>query len=80
MQEVRKPDLYMNNVYAELSLVLPLCTKRKLKLLLSKAGDVAQITHTDYVPPGANFRITSLKEFHYSALIAITTSVLRLWC
>ena len=46
----------MNNVYAALSLVFPLCTKRKLKLLRSKAVDVAQITHTDYVPPGANFR------------------------
>ena len=64
MQEVIKPDLHVNNVYAALSLVFPLCTMRKLKLLRSKAGDVAQITHTDYVPPGANFRSSHCISWH----------------
>jgi hypothetical protein len=31
----------------------------------------SRMLHTDYVPPDANFRIASLEEFHYSALIAI---------
>jgi hypothetical protein len=71
MKEVSAPERYVPNILAAVKLVFPLCTERKLMLLTSEAGDVAQTTHTDYVTPEAKFRIANLQEFHYSAVISI---------
>jgi hypothetical protein len=71
MKEVSAPERYVPNILAAVKLVFPLCTERKLKLLTSEGGDVAQTNHTNYVTPEAKIRIANLQEFHYSAVISI---------
>lgn len=71
MQEVDSPERYVPQLFSAFKLAFPLCKTRKLKLLTSEAGDVAQMTHTDYVPPVSEVSIDDMREFHYSAVIAI---------
>jgi hypothetical protein len=50
---------YVANVFAAVKLVFWLCIKRKLKLLTSEEGDIAQTTRTDNVTPEAQKRIAN---------------------
>lgn len=54
-----------------LTFVFPGCKYVKTKVIKSKAGDLAQLTHTDYNSELINNRIKSLADFHYSAIIAL---------
>jgi hypothetical protein len=62
MKEISAPERYVPNFFAAVKLVFLLCTKRKLKLLTSTAGVVAQTTRTDYVTPEAKIRMANLQE------------------
>ena len=49
MQPLRKPEAILGNVIVAISIVFPQCSNIIVKMLTSKAGDIAQVTHTDYV-------------------------------
>jgi hypothetical protein len=76
MQEVSKMKfpLYISDIVAAVTAVLPLFRNVNLKLLKSQAGDTSQTTHTDYVPPDMKIRIANLQEYNYSAVISIEDS------
>lgn len=55
-----------------IEIVFPGCKTIGVKLLRSEKGNLAQKLHTDHVPgPKSSKRLEDLKDFHYSALIAL---------
>ena len=71
MQLVKEPDLYIPHVLTALRHSFTGCTTQLVKFITSSANDPAQSTHTDYDTKFIHRRISSLKDFHYSAIIAI---------
>jgi hypothetical protein len=71
MQPLEDPEAILGNVIAAIRIVFPQCTSMVVKMLKSKAGDTAQITHTDYVPEVKPVQLKHLKAFHFSAIISI---------
>lgn len=59
------------NVLNALKVVFPGCNEVKVKLIRSYAGDIPQLTHTDFDTKLITNRVHDLKHFHYSAIIAI---------
>ena len=74
MQNVANPHQYIASVLDALAIVFPGCTETNVKIIKSKAGDVAQITHTDFNTGLIKGRVQSLASFHYSAIIALQPS------
>ena len=71
MRNVTNSVDIMPDLLAAIKIIFPDCSTIKVKLLHSKAGDTAQLTHTDYVPSDREPSSLVLKKFHYSAVISI---------
>lgn len=71
MQLVSKPHIYIPHVLDALKFTFPGCTTVLVKLLTSTNNDPPQLTHTDFDLRHIHDRVSSLKHFHYSAIIAL---------
>ena len=70
MQSIKNAD-YLSDILKATQHVFPMCDHIVLKLLTSKAGDVEQATHEDFVPDESTGTMQNLKSFHFSAVISI---------
>lgn len=71
MHLLKEPTKILGNVLAAIRIVFPQCSNIVVKMLTSEPGDVAQLTHTDYVPEKDPVTQLLLRAYHYSALISI---------
>jgi hypothetical protein len=71
MQLVKEPNKYIPHILAALKLTFPGCNKVIVKIISSADNDLPQLTHTDFDLKHIHKRVSSLAQFHYSALIAL---------
>lgn len=71
MQLVDRPERYIPHVLAALQHTFTGCKTQIVKIISSTAKDPAQPTHTDFDTRHILTRVSSLKQFHFSAIIAI---------
>jgi hypothetical protein len=71
MQLVDRPERYIPQVLDALKHTFTGCKTQIVKIITSTAKDPAQLTHTDFDTRHIHTRVSSLKHFHYSAIIAI---------
>lgn len=72
MQQVNKDgEVVVQDILDAIKIIFPSSPNILVKILRSKAGDPAQLTHTDYVSHETYTPLHNLKQFHYSAVISI---------
>jgi hypothetical protein len=70
MQPLKNPELVLSDVLEAIRVVFSECIHIVVKKLKSKAGDVEQITHIDFVQKD-HTTVHALSHFHYSAIISL---------
>jgi hypothetical protein len=71
MQSVDRPERFIPQVLAALNHTSTGCKTQVVKISISTAEDPAQLTHTDCDTRYIHTRVSSLKQFYYSAIVAI---------
>lgn len=70
-QNISNGAAIIGNVLDAFKIIFPGCKTIAVKLLVSEPGDKEQQVHTDFNYNSINLRVRDLKDFHYSALVAI---------
>jgi hypothetical protein len=70
MQALKNPELVLPDVLEAIGVVFSECEHILVKKLMSKAGDIEQITHLDFVQARST-SVRTLSHFHYSAIISL---------